>query len=422
MECINSGDLSFTTSNYLESAANSLLKRHNNSIPRITHEKSSPLDMMKEDLASTTLLRNVTTSYPPSHQYSFFGWWLNRLRKKYPARSDEVFPNRKARKVNRPWTGASMALIVVVSCISTLYSIITVRDFALGGGSHKSPAVRRIQYLTDSRNLARRYSGSYAQQRNLSSPIESNSSSRPSNDPHRTFPKWGTTIEEENTVGLSLDPIFDFLFTSSAFISPIASPTNKHVDTNSSAVPSYRPILDWAWTETLYMVEPGGTLLTSKKHRAVQNIDEKPKVHRRFHNTERLMLKALDILKREYPPQKSCVSSQWPTLCKTIFPASSNGGQGFPFLSWYGDFDGCNYHNWVSSSRELVSVPLFTVAARLDCNYTIPFPNYYSHMMSAAPEWDRLFARYGQRYPWALKTPRVAWRGGRPLYSVRRYL
>jgi Glycosyl transferase family 90 len=399
-----------TTCHVLERAAKSLLKQLRNSNHRsITHQFSSLHAKMKEDLNCTTERRNVTTSYPPTYQYSFFGWWWNRKRKNYPVRDDIPSLHRKAPKFGRSWTGLSMALIVVLSFISTFYSsIIIVRDYGLRGGPPKSPSATGIQYLTGSRNLARQKSD--ALQRNRSSSMESNHY-RPNNR-LRTFPKWGATIEEENSVGLSLEPMLDFLFTSSAYITPMSSVGNKHMLTNSSNRTSYRPILNLAWTETLYLVEPGGTLWTSQKHRDVQNVSGKPKVERRFNNTERLMLQALDILRREYQPQKSCAQSQWPTLCQTVFPTSPSGGQGFPFLSWYGDFDGCNHHNWVASSGKAVSVPLFTVAARVDCNYTIPFPNYYSHLMSSATEWDRLFDLYRQRYPWTLKTSVVAWRGG----------
>jgi Glycosyl transferase family 90 len=206
-------------------------------------------------------------------------------------------------------------------------------------------------------------------------------------------------LDEENAIGISLDPIMDFLFTSS--VDNVIRIKDKPLDANSSG-PMYRP--------TLYMIEPGGSLWTSQWHRRIQ---QKPKAKRRFINTERSMLKALNIIQEEYQTNQSCSDSQWPTLCKTIFPSgSTGGGNGVPFLAYYGDYDSCNRYNWVSSSGEDVSVPLFTTAARLDCNYTVPFPNYYSQLMSSGSEWDRLFELYRERYAWDSKTPVVAWRGG----------
>jgi hypothetical protein len=224
---------------------------------------------------------------------------------------------------------------------------------------------------------------------------------------HRSFPKWGATAAEEDAIGFSLEPLFDFLFNSSIY-------------NTGRKNGRYRPILDRYWIsspETLYMIEPGGHLFTSNLHRNLQQVQRFKKIEKKLNNTERLMLHALQIIQEEQTQQRllqneeisTCTNSRWPALCRSLF---SNDGYGFPFLSWYGDYMGCNYHNWISYDDQEVSIPLFTVAANVHCNYTFPFPNYYSHLMPTPEHWTPVMQSYRQQYAWDTKIPMVGWRGG----------
>ena len=241
--------------------------------------------------------------------------------------------------------------------------------------------------------------------------------SHPTIDAPRTFPKWGRTRQEEDTVGINLTDVLDFLLTSSQFAASSSGDDDQH---------TYTPLQDHIHDqlgrlpETLYLIDTrrggGARLYMSQMHRDLQ----RSIAHDKLNHTERLMLQALQRLQRQ-DETADCRDSRWPHLCRLLLfqPDKDNGG--FPFLAWFGDYTGCNRDNWPAAtdpSEMSRSIPLFTVAAPLhdnDCAYTWPFPNYY-HIKSLRPQtrdWDDVVLPfYRQQYgAWRDKIPRVLWRG-----------
>jgi Glycosyl transferase family 90 len=274
----------------------------------------------------------------------------------------------------------------------------------------------------------------------------------------RSFPRWGASISEENEVGIAFPPILNFIQTSSPYK---GHPTHSkhyrrttdhgiHLQTELSNLP-----------ETLYIIQPGKINYGSfdKPNHAQAPILYNSNMHRLLHKfaittgertltrdhklnlTEGIMLNAIQTLHNEViinsqtpdePRSDVCRYSQWPSLCRNLYPSSSSSlatgndtakVAGFPFLAWYGDYIGCNYHNWdhvvQNNDREPfesenVSIPLFTVAADKNCNHTIPFPNFYQIHDSKedSHKWETIQNQYHSQYPWSSKISKILWRGG----------
>ncbi len=287
----------------------------------------------------------------------------------------------------------------------------------------------------------------------------------------RPFPKWGSSITEELEIGISFPPILSFIQTSCPY---------KEVELLKHY---YRSTLDHgldsktqtpAIPETLYMIKPSThenvaatlpprpVLHSSNLHRlrhgvAVAKANVTLGRKHKVNQTERFMLHALQILhqdvitaiaNRQQDDDDVCQYSRWTFLCRNLYPSLksySTGSAstqhndtligGFPFLAWYGDFTGCNHHNWRQLAQgdhsepitwkalykrgaENVSIPLFTVAAHAeDCNYAFPFPNYFQtsdilqHSNGRHTDWDNALEHDRPEYSWSQKLSKIVWRG-----------
>lgn len=124
----------------------------------------------------------------------------------------------------------------------------------------------------------------------------------------------------------------------------------------------------------------------------------------RYRPTESVMMLAYHKLVSHANNDSS--SQSWPLLQRQVLQRQD----GFPMLQWYGDFRGCGYKNWKEKN---ISLPIFTVCAKVNCGYAFPFPNYRTvHDSKAKPEdWDADFDFARARFPWHNKTPSVVWRG-----------
>jgi hypothetical protein len=96
------------------------------------------------------------------------------------------------------------------------------------------------------------------------------------------------------------------------------------------------------------------------------------------------------------------VDVRWPAVKKSI----QNGG--FPYWSWYGDYKSCNFNNHGNES-----IPIFTTAARADCDHAFPMPNYMLIIdaQQTSDNWRGLFRDTKKQYPWETKRRQVVWRG-----------
>lgn len=147
----------------------------------------------------------------------------------------------------------------------------------------------------------------------------------------------------------------------------------------------------------LYVIDDDWNLWTSDQVRR-QYI---PKLSKRIEPSEWLSLKSLNYLRQLATANKT---HQWPDLERAIRKG------GFPFLAYHKDFNGCNRHHW-RKNRTRLSIPIFTLCARLDCEYSFPWPTYESISLAKADsrEWKEIMAANKKKY--ATKKPMAVWRG-----------
>lgn len=238
--------------------------------------------------------------------------------------------------------------------------------------------------------------------------------------PPRPFPRWGDTAADEETHGLALPPVLDFILHSSAHA---YSPKWRSPEQRGRNPEQYTRTTDHArdmnfwFPENLYVVDADG-LWTSGLHRNVTR-GGKGSVKDKLVPVEAMEALWRILLLRDDPDDGD---DKWPRLRQLLVrnkddkDDDNNSAVGFPYLGWFGDFTGCNYRNWKKEEDEqqqYYSIPLFTTAARVDCNYAFPFPNYQTikDSQNTTQQWHQLMRQYAADYPWSAKRPQVVWRG-----------
>lgn len=210
------------------------------------------------------------------------------------------------------------------------------------------------------------------------------------------FPRWN------RTTGIPISPLIDFFF-------GVARNQSSTIET--AAIRNIFP-------ETLYVFHPSLGVYYSHqiRRRTLPTF-----IMDRVKPTEKIMKLAHSIL-LQAKRQKRWL---WPHLQRLILK-----NQSFPFLAWFGDFQGCNYRNWrrpvrrdggsgvdrsVSTEFTYESIPLFTTCARIDCQYAFPLPTYKTIQgsMETTTHWNRTLTEYAEKYPvrWEDKISKLVWRG-----------
>lgn len=194
-------------------------------------------------------------------------------------------------------------------------------------------------------------------------------------------PRW-------NDTGIDFGTILNFIFNSSQYA---AHPRDRNNTSLYIPTSDHAKDVGYWFPEVLYISDADG-IWCSQRHRDIITNFGKGTVKEKLEPTERVAMRALEKLQ---------TSDKWPRLSQSL-------KLGFPFLAFYGDFTGCNHVNWRNQT-----VPLFTTAAAVDCQYAIPFPNYQtiSDAEVSPTRWDEAFRRGNVRYPWHSKLPQVVWRG-----------
>ena len=274
------------------------------------------------------------------------------------------------------------------------------------------------------------------------------SSSSSSYNP-RPFPRWGDTAEEEERHGLPMAPLLDFILNSSTAAFAPGQQQPKAYYYVPTADHRNRDTVNGWFPETLYVVDADG-LWTSRRHRNVTHFG-KGSVKDKLVPMEGQAMEAWKILQRTSTTEQQIkrkekqssfngryvalmdrtaqddTAHRWPRLRELLVrggggdttsennnrSSNSNKAVGFPFLGWFGDYIGCNRHNWKKTDMDYYSIPLFTTAAHVDCNYTIPFPTYQTirDAKNSSLEWEHAMRDYQQRYPWERKRRQIVWRG-----------
>ena len=271
--------------------------------------------------------------------------------------------------------------------------------------------------------------------------------------PIRSFPKWGRSTDLENRNGIAFQPIRNFILSQMS----VSTTDPKPVALLDHSIESMTQLFHLP--EILYIIQPSTVTMEYQKTNFYEYYLPLPpqlymsNIYRQFHqegildklnHTERIMLHAIQhvlhgeitgqLKSKQYEIQIKeredvvneadiCLYSAWPTLCKALYPTINelvpgnkmgrSDGNGFPFFAWYGDYTGCNFKNWVEDNNKSVSIPTFTVAVDVNCDHTMPFPNYYhiKSCMKNTTQWDQVMDSYKSIYPFNSKIPQVVWRG-----------
>ena len=214
----------------------------------------------------------------------------------------------------------------------------------------------------------------------------------------RAFPRWGTTVEEENQNGMDIRPLMDFIVNSSVVAyarkQDLYHPNYMATTDHSDAVGKWFP-------EVLYVIDHRGIYM-SQKHRNITALDSSTIIEKLI-PTEKLMNFSIQLLHMNYKYSKK----NWPRLTNVLIDNQNPSSSGFPMLFWFGDYTECNYQNW---KHNTLSIPLFTNAASVRCNHTFPFVTYQTGRDSNI-DWTEMISQQQERYPWSTKSQKVIWRG-----------
>lgn len=120
----------------------------------------------------------------------------------------------------------------------------------------------------------------------------------------------------------------------------------------------------------------------------------------RIRPTEALVKLAYRALRRVRTRDEQ---ARWKNILQSI-----DSGVGFPYWAWYGDYKSCNKNNY-----GIQSIPLLTTAAKADCDYSFPIPNYMTIIdtQRSSDQWEGNFQEFEKKYPWDQKINKAVWRG-----------
>jgi len=217
----------------------------------------------------------------------------------------------------------------------------------------------------------------------------------------QSFPRWGSE-------GIDMELLVEFLDGVTAIIENDKRNLRDQMP-NSEAVKRYATTirsrkLRWVFPEILYVVDSDNVW---------KSFASKKSGYIRAQTTEENIFFAWRLL------LSNTNNEMWPRLKQVLRRQNdsqrhngSAASPGFPFLGWYGDMRACNQGNWVL--RPNISIPLFTVCAKVNCSYAFPMPSYKTIIDSqpTSNDWDAIMSNYSFIYgSWQNKIPKVVWRG-----------
>jgi Glycosyl transferase family 90 len=213
----------------------------------------------------------------------------------------------------------------------------------------------------------------------------------------RPFPRWGATTADEERFGLAFGPVLDFIVNSSQYA---FAPSKDFHDDRYVATSDHGTAVGKWYPEVLYILDHEG-LAFSEHHRSIIGEKGQNTLSYKVARMERHMQAAWHLWQADPVASKK----QWPRLSR-VWSSDTSGASGFPFLLWHGDYTECNFQNW----KQQYSIPLFTVAASVHCNYTFPFPNHLT-IASVDIDWNAKMQQFQSQYLWEQKLPQIVWRG-----------
>jgi Glycosyl transferase family 90 len=226
----------------------------------------------------------------------------------------------------------------------------------------------------------------------------------------RSFPRWGATPEDEAHLGLEFEPLLVFIVNSSQYA---YAPSKTSRDDRYIATSDHGTAVGKWYPEVLYILDHEG-LTVSDRHRSIIEKKGENTLDYKVTPMERQMRAAWQMWKSDPVASKE----QWPRLSR-VFSNEVGESSGFPFLVWHGDYTECSFQNW----KQQYSIPLFTVAASVHCNYTFPFPNHLT-IATVEIDWNAKMQQFQSQYPWEQKLPQIVWRGsltGKMINATQRH-
>lgn len=228
---------------------------------------------------------------------------------------------------------------------------------------------------------------------------------------YKPFPRWEFTATNDNSNSSSSSSNSN----TTRITIPLLMSFLQQTFVNESISTIYPQSRRKLYTELFYIMDRNGiytsTIINERTSNIIHQLRNQPWLY--------LMNMAFDVLKKDYITTKNdsnyITNTRWQRLKDVLF---TNDRAGIPFFSFLGDYGGCGYHNLQmmndNSTYSRVSLPLFTVAAKLDCNHSLPIPTYKTieHSFNDTKAWDRQMKQWNKEYPYDKKIQKAVWRGG----------
>lgn len=223
---------------------------------------------------------------------------------------------------------------------------------------------------------------------------------QPSQLKGQPLPRWGNTSQYEP---FSVDLLFEYAH---QILSGDTQKGMEHLDSNETLLKPWQrnPHIP----STVYVIDSNLTLWTNadQLRRAAF-----ARLKKRMRPSVWLCLQALKYFKSlitNTTEDGSHFWHPWASLQNTL----QEGG--LMFLAYYKDFVGCNYHNYRRHDGTKASIPVFTLSARLDCAYSMPWPTYETIALAKPEtvEWNQEMSENYKKYrKRGTKIPKAVWRG-----------
>lgn len=234
------------------------------------------------------------------------------------------------------------------------------------------------------------------------------------NDPnHVAFPRW------DDPNGISIRTMLEFLNETLYDESVTTLPRNR-LNQNNTTKNNFQ--------EVFYVFDSNGLYVSL----ALRNRTATSFVNYRLRPIQKILRHVFRRLKY-MSVNKSTTTNQYQRLLDVFM-----NGPGIPFFLNADDYKGCGYNNWNrnnshndddtdennenSTDNIKSSIPIFTFAAAVECNYSFPIPTYKtiydskdtlsSKSSTSSVEWDAHMLDWNQQYPIQSKIRKIVWRGG----------
>lgn len=149
-----------------------------------------------------------------------------------------------------------------------------------------------------------------------------------------------------------------------------------------------------------------------------------PGFAKRYPIVEELLHRSLDYLLSTENHHNATNHNHFPRLRQLLLSSSSSSNSGIPLILNLGDNQQCFHHNLVlkaapgnddehNDSHRYLSVPVFTLAVPVDCQYAFPIPHPAALDTAKVygQDWASIQTRRHSQYPFSEQRKQAVWRG-----------